>query len=581
MGRGLKSEATIGKVTASNDTIMVVDTASYNVMSYDKIDDYYSRGYLICSNVNGDDIFVISDVALLLSNQIQKNPHQKNSKALAKSKRSTIIKTQNNPCRVKVFSNQDFQSLVRQAFSRYNKSRALYHLDFLTKSSSSKNVKYKKVICILLLSMLCICFYAPYAFYFLNNMVYLLQNLLKTLLFISASSIKPKTKSSEKLQDYPIYTILLPIYKESGIALSLIKAIDQMTYPKSKLDVKIVVEEDDIVTLRAIPSMKLPAYMDLIKVPYSIPRTKPKALNYAMHYSRGKYVVVYDAEDRPEPDQLLKAIRLFSKLPTEYACLQAKLNFYNQDENLLTKLFSIEYSLWFDFLLKGLSLWGLPITLGGTSNHLKADVLKSIGCWDAYNVTEDADLGIRLYLHGFKTAILDSYTMEEAPLSLGNWMQQRARWIKGFAQTFIVYLKHHATTGSRMSKRAHATIFIFVGLSTYSFMMLPWLIIIATFVDSSFLKYMLIINTIFALSYMYGVALTILKRNKRSWRNFTKQDVAAFLLWPLYFALHTIASYRAIFELITQPFRWNKTKHGMSRYADDLLITSDPLRHSE
>ncbi|CAF1409727.1 unnamed protein product, partial [Didymodactylos carnosus] len=190
-----------------------------------------------------------------------------------------------------------------------------------------------------------------------------------------------------------IYTILLPLYKEANKLKSLINYITNLDYPKNKLDVKIIVESDDLSMVHENILYTLPSYMHLIKVPFSLPRTKPKALNYAMQYCKGKYVVIYDAEDRPAFDQLLKAVIEFDRLPEEYVCLQAKLTFYNENENLLTKLFNIEYCIWFEYLLTGLSLMSLPVLLGGTSNHFKLDILQKVGFWDAYNVTEDADLG--------------------------------------------------------------------------------------------------------------------------------------------------------------------------------------------
>ncbi len=474
--------------------------------------------------------------------------------------------------------------------TRYNLSRAIYHLDFLSKKSSSKNINYGKAVVILVIVMFYLFTNAPFAFHLINNIIYFLQNIFKTLLFVSATNTdhtmssyqivipdlirNPRRHTKSCIErgmtsdtEYPIYTILLPVYKEANIAHMLIKAINQIDYPKSKLDVKIAVEADDLLTIKALAAIDLPEYMSVIKIPYSQPRTKPKALNYAMRYAKGEYLVIYDAEDRPASDQLLKALELFAKLPEDYVCLQAKLNFYNRDETLLTKLFSLEYSLWFDFLLNGLGNLSLPITLGGTSNHFKISALRAVGSWDSHNVTEDADLGIRLYLRGFKTAILDSYTMEESPISLGSWLAQRARWIKGFTQTFIVYLKHFMTLLRErrdMPKHDHVTIFIFVGFGTYSFLILPWLIVTTSFLHSKFLTYTVAVNTVFALSYMYGVALLILRRSRRGYFDFTAQDILAFCLWPLYFALHTIASYRAVFELLTKPFEWNKTEHGVS-----------------
>ncbi|XVN43667.1 MAG: glycosyltransferase family 2 protein [Candidatus Rickettsia vulgarisii] len=186
----------------------------------------------------------------------------------------------------------------------------------------------------------------------------------------------------------------------------MIGYINNINYPKHKLDVKIIVEADDHTMINENILDNLPFYIHLIKVPFSLPRTKPKALNYAIQYCKGKYAVIYDAEDKPDSDQLLKAVMAFAQLPEEYACLQAILNFYaNENENLLTKLFSIEYCLWFEYFLKGLSIMNLPIPFGGTSNHFRISVLQKVGFWDAYNVTEDADLGIRLATYNYKIHI--------------------------------------------------------------------------------------------------------------------------------------------------------------------------------
>ncbi|HJD60173.1 MAG TPA: glycosyltransferase, partial [Rickettsia endosymbiont of Omalisus fontisbellaquei] len=258
-----------------------------------------------------------------------------------------------------------------------------------------------------------------------------------------ASSIQNHQAKSQVSQNeekaLPVYTVLVPLYKELSKLRSIIKNISLINYPKDKLDVKIIIEDDDYLMIKEVALYNLPSYFHVILVPKTLPRTKPKALNYALEYSRGKYLVVYDAEDKPETDQLLKALAMFRNLPSEYACLQAKLNFYNKNENILTKMFNIEYSLWFEYMLKGLSLLKLPTPLGGTSNHFKTDILNKLGGWDAYNVTEDAELGIRIYSQNYKVAILDSYTLEEAPNSLGNWLNQRSRWIKGFLQTFFVF----------------------------------------------------------------------------------------------------------------------------------------------
>jgi cellulose synthase/poly-beta-1,6-N-acetylglucosamine synthase-like glycosyltransferase len=195
--------------------------------------------------------------------------------------------------------------------------------------------------------------------------------------------------------ELPIYTILIPIYKEDKVLKKLVKSIEKIDYPKALLDAKLLVEEDDDKTLEALKKITLPEFLEVTIVPVSYPRTKPKACNYGLNLAKGKYVVVYDAEDRPHPQQLKKAIAKFNISPPEVICIQARLNFYNKKENSLTKLFALEYSLLFDYILVGLKRLNMPIPLGGTSNHFIKEKLEEIGGWDAFNVTEDADVGIR------------------------------------------------------------------------------------------------------------------------------------------------------------------------------------------
>ncbi len=205
-------------------------------------------------------------------------------------------------------------------------------------------------------------------------------------------------------RDLPIYTILVPMYKEAQVIPHLISNLENLDYPKAKLDVRLLIEEDDIETRELLESMDLPFYYTTLIVPDSLPKTKPKACNYGLIRARGEFVVIYDAEDRPDPDQLKKVIATFRKCPEEFACIQAKLNYFNSSQNWLTRWFTQEYSMWFELLLPGIMKLDVPIPLGGTSNHFKLSVLKELNAWDPYNVTEDADLGIRLYKHGYKTA---------------------------------------------------------------------------------------------------------------------------------------------------------------------------------
>ena len=250
--------------------------------------------------------------------------------------------------------------------------------------------------------------------------------------------------------DLPIYTVLVPMYKEPEVAQKIARTVTSLNYPIDKLDVKLLLEEDDPATRAKIDEVidSLPHCVEVIiapSVPKSQPRTKPRALNWGLEKARGKFVAVFDAEDQPEPDQLKKAVIAFNRLDaagkSSTACLQAKLNYFNAHQNALTRFFTLEYTNWFDLFLPGLHAVRTPIPLGGTSNHFRVDVLQKLGGWDPFNVTEDCDLGIRLARHGYSTEILDSTTWEEANSQVNNWIKQRSRWVKGYFQTHLVHTR--------------------------------------------------------------------------------------------------------------------------------------------
>lgn len=255
-------------------------------------------------------------------------------------------------------------------------------------------------------------------------------------------SISPEELAAVNEASLPIYTILVPLYREASVLPILLAGLSRLDYPATKLDVKLLLEADDHETLAAVSATRLPSYVYPVIVPAARPRGKPKACNYGLIRARGEYVVIYDAEDVPDPDQLKKVVLAFRKVSPDVACIQAKLNYFNGNQNLLTNWFTTEYSMWFDLFLPGLDASGVPIPLGGTSNHFPTARLREAGAWDPYNVTEDADLGIRLFRRGWKTAVIDSTTYEEANSETYNWIRQRSRWVKGYIQTFLVHMRH-------------------------------------------------------------------------------------------------------------------------------------------
>lgn len=236
-----------------------------------------------------------------------------------------------------------------------------------------------------------------------------------------------------------------------------------------------------------------------------------------------------------------------------------------KNENLLTKLFSIEYSIWFEYLLFGLYHFNLPLPLGGTSNHFKMNALKKLGYWDAYNVTEDADLGIRIFKNGYKTAMIDSYTLEESIISVKDWCFQRTRWIKGFCQVLFVYLQNNKLESFKNKFLANCSIIFFICLANYCFFIPPILMIFYIKSSNVLINTLISINVIFSLSYSYGSAYIALVNQSNSYKNFKKLDIIAIVVWPFYFILHSFACYLAIFEIFFAPFRWNKTIHGNSK----------------
>ncbi len=241
--------------------------------------------------------------------------------------------------------------------------------------------------------------------------------------------------------ELPRYSVLVAMYREARVLPDLVAALEALDYPPAKLDIKLVLEEVDAETIAAANALHLPPHFEVMVVPDGAPRTKPRALNYALQFATGDYLVIYDAEDRPDPDQLRKAAGRFRDAPREVVCLQARLTFDNASENWLSKQFAIEYASLFAGILPMLDAARLPLPLGGTSNHFRTGILRKIGAWDPHNVTEDADLGIRLYRRGFGPRCWIPTTYEEAACQPGNWLRQRTRWLKGWVQTYGVHMR--------------------------------------------------------------------------------------------------------------------------------------------
>jgi len=370
-------------------------------------------------------------------------------------------------------------------------------------------------------------------------------------------------------EQLPAYTVLIPLYKEKAALPQLLQSIRKLDYPKSKLDVKLIIESDDAETFAALRQLRPESYFDIIRVPVSFPRTKPKACNYALRFAQGEMVCILDAEDQPDPLQLRKAASFFVQHDGRTICLQARLNYYNRDKNLLTKLFSIEYGAWFDYMLRGLNHLHMPIPLGGTSNHFPRHVLERFHAWDAYNVTEDADLGYRMAINGGHCGLMDSITLEEAPVKMMDWLRQRTRWIKGYMQTYLVHMRHPWHLWQQLGLRGFFSFQLFVGGPVLVYLSAPflwavWLAWVAGWfsIENHTLYYPLLsliyLNLFGGLFFHLWQGWYVIHAN--GWQKM--QD--AWLTYPFYWIMHSLAGFRAFWQLIHQPHYWDKTPHGQS-----------------
>ena len=370
--------------------------------------------------------------------------------------------------------------------------------------------------------------------------------------------------------ELPVFTILLPVYKEDKLIKKLIWNLQSLDYPREKLDIKLLIEEDDSKTLNAVRNLDFPAIFEVIVVPFRMPKTKPKACNYGLFFSRGKYLTIYDAEDIPDTDQLKKVVAMFNKLPDKFICLQCALNYFNRNENFLTRMFTLEYSYWFDYMLPGLDTLDIPIPLGGTSNHFKLDKLLELGGWDPFNVTEDADLGCRAYAKGYKIAVLNSTTYEEANNEPFNWIRQRSRWIKGYMQSYLVHMRNPVALWRKLGWKGFIGFGFFVGATPLTFLVYPFLLLIFfayLMFDLSSIRtffpdwvlFMAIFNLIVGnILMIYVNMMAVFKRRFYELILFAAAN-------PIYWLMHSISAYMGLYQLVVKPFYWEKTNHGLSK----------------
>ncbi len=367
----------------------------------------------------------------------------------------------------------------------------------------------------------------------------------------------------------PTYSILVPLFGEANMVPQLLDGLCALDYPAALLDIKLILEERDAETIAAVRAHRLPGCFEVIVVPPCWPQTKPKALNYALPFASGDLLTVFDAEDVPEPGQLRAAAAALRSGPPSLGCVQARLAFYNPARNWLTRQFALEYASLFDITLPTLASYGLPLPLGGTSNHFRTATLRDVGGWDPHNVTEDADLGIRLDRLGYTVDVLDSTTFEEATATFGNWLRQRSRWLKGWMQTWLVHMRSPRQTLREMGLAGFIVFQVLMGGIVISALVHPVFLAAVIYglctgtvwpagagAGAQFL--FALQSVVLLMGYLVMMLIAARACKVRGLAGFGR----SIATMPLYWLLISVAGWYSVWQFLTAPFYWEKTKHG-------------------
>jgi glycosyltransferase XagB len=368
-------------------------------------------------------------------------------------------------------------------------------------------------------------------------------------------------------EEWPMYSIIAPLRGEARVVDQLLSAIERLDYPPEKLDVILAVEADDSGTRAAITARRHRIPITVIPCPPAELRTKPKALNVALPFARGAFTVIYDAEDRPERNQLRRALRAFRSAGNDLACVQARLC-TDTSTSWLSRYFSAEYAAHFDVFLPKLAALQLPLPLGGSSNHFRTATLREVGGWDPHNVTEDADLGMRLARFGYRSGVIDSTTYEEAPANVGDWIGQRSRWFKGWMQTWLVHMREPRQICHGLGIRGFITFQLVVGgnalvaLAHPAFLFgLGWEAIQLAEDHHAAAARLQYCMAAAAPGYCASAALGFIGL----WHRHMLHKASVLVLTPVHWLLLSVAAWCAASELIFSPFRWRKTEHGLDK----------------
>ncbi|MEI4471210.1 glycosyltransferase [Frigidibacter sp. MR17.24] len=365
----------------------------------------------------------------------------------------------------------------------------------------------------------------------------------------------------------PVVSVMVPMFHEPEVASKLLPRIARLDYPRELLDVLLVIEEDDAVTRQAIEAAGLPGWIRPIVVPRGPIRTKPRAMNFALNFCRGSIVGVYDAEDAPAPDHIHRIVRRFAELPETTVCLQGVLDFYNPRTNWIARAFTMEYAAWFRVLLPGLARMGMVVPLGGTTLYFRRAALEELGGWDAHNVTEDADLGLRLHRRGLRTELIGIVTLEEANARVIPWIKQRSRWQKGFLVTWSVHMRAPLRLWREIGALPFLGIQVLLLGSVLQALLAPvlwsfWLLSLALPHPVTASLPPGAIHAAVAL--FIGAEVVTMLAAAWATRGRAHRHLWRWLpVLHVYNMLATFSAWKALHEIIARPFYWDKTQHGV------------------
>lgn len=386
------------------------------------------------------------------------------------------------------------------------------------------------------------------------------------------SPVPPSASANRELtvEDLPSITIILPLKNEDEVIRGTLNAINDLQYPQEKKQVIVVIEDTDRVTLSTISRIELKPNVEILLIPEAAPFTKGRALLHGIRKAEGEIITVYDAESRPERDQLMKAVSILSEEKSGL-CLQAKIHISNKSGNWITRNFAGEYYEWYERHLKTLSHEGFSFGLGGNSFFIRRKDLLNAGAWDPFNVTEDADLAVRLIENGVRIRLFDSVTKETCPKNLTDWSNQRTRWNKGLFITQLVHLP-----GSVLNGKFRFSQWVNFWLPMVGSALVPFYnFFIPLFMVSAGLSYYTLTTMSISLWTLLGINLlssTILNRITYQRINIESSFLSIFTDVLAYLLIHLYAGFKAYAEYFISPLHWHKTIHK----EDKISSPADP-----